>query len=170
VAGSSRSARSRRRQRPGRSARTYGDSAKVFISAQGRLAKGPARTKVQSRCRRWLARPKHNGSKFIERPPARFPGDMPICQPIINNRCATPNPRRASPKRPQQTRPAASSDAVHPATRWSTGSVEGSRCSIAALLRMGRGEAPDRDQFLLGRGLTVSVLARSARGGVGEPA
>jgi hypothetical protein len=43
VGGSSRSARCRRRQRPGRWARTCGDSAKFFTSAQGRLTNGPAR-------------------------------------------------------------------------------------------------------------------------------
>jgi hypothetical protein len=37
-----RSARCRQRQRPGRSARTCGDSAKVFVSARGRLTKGSA--------------------------------------------------------------------------------------------------------------------------------
>ena len=66
VGESLRSARSRPRQRPGRSARTCGDSAKAFTSAQGRLTNGPgASSQVQSRCRRRLARLKHNPEREL---------------------------------------------------------------------------------------------------------
>ena len=61
------------------------DDSDIAFDASLRQRLG-ASSQVQSRCGRWLARLKHNGSRFIERPLPRFSGDLPVCQPIINNR------------------------------------------------------------------------------------